>query len=105
MLSLAIPPQGFCEASCCSFLQIAKSCAIVDLIAGLAVILGSTFEFDPMTTQSDNTKAINDSELESASGGVTFDGEDMGKNVEISGSDNLEIGKVKVGPGETFTLG
>ena len=86
-------------------MAIAEPCAIIGLIAVYAAIPGSAFEFDPMTTQSDNTKAINDSELESASGGVTFDGEDMGKNVEISGSDNLEIGKVKVGPGETFTLG
>jgi hypothetical protein len=86
------------------FLQIAKSCAIVDLIAGFAVILGSTFEFDPMTTQPDNTKAINDSELEAASGGVTFDGQEMGKNVTISGSDNLKIDKIEVGDGDTFTF-
>lgn len=59
-----------------------------------------------MSTQSNEHKSVNDSELEAAAGGgsVTVDGEDRGKNVTFNGSDNNEIDNVTAGPGTITTF-
>ena len=59
-----------------------------------------------MSTQSNEHKSVNDSELEAAAGGgsVTVDGENRGKKVTFKGSDNNEIDDVTAGPDTIITF-
>ncbi|MEB3240860.1 MAG: hypothetical protein VKJ31_02330 [Synechococcus sp.] len=58
-----------------------------------------------MSTQPNELEAISDNELEAAAGGVSADGQDLGKNVTFDGSQNLEIGKLEAKAGDTVTFG
>ena len=50
-------------------------------------------------------EAVSDNELEAAAGGVSADGQDLGKNVSIDGSQNKTIAQLDVKPGETLNIG
>lgn len=58
-----------------------------------------------MSTQSNELEAVSDNELEAATGGVSADGQELGKNVSIDGSQNKTIGQSDAKPGETINFG
>ena len=58
-----------------------------------------------MSTQSNELEAVSDNELEAATGGVSADGQELGKNVSIDGSQNLKIGKLEGNAGDTINIG
>ena len=58
-----------------------------------------------MSTQSNELEAVSDNELEAATGGVSADGQELGKNVSIDGSQNKKIGQIDAKPGETINFG
>ena len=58
-----------------------------------------------MSTQPNELEAVSDNELEAAAGGVSADGQELGKNVNIDGSQNLKIGKLEVNAGDTINIG
>jgi len=58
-----------------------------------------------MSTQSNELEAVSDNELKAATGGVSADGQELGKNVSIDGSQNKTIGQIDAKPGETLNIG
>ena len=58
-----------------------------------------------MSNQSNELEAVSDNELEAAAGGVSADGKELGKKVNIDGSQNKTIGQLDVKPGETLNIG
>ena len=58
-----------------------------------------------MTNQLIELETISDNELAAAAGGVSADGQELGKNVTIDGSQNLNIGKLEAKAGDTVTFG
>lgn len=59
----------------------------------------------PMSTQPNEHEAVSDNELEAAAGGVSADGQELGKNVTIDGSKNMKIGKINGEAGSTINIG
>ena len=58
-----------------------------------------------MSTQPNELEAVSDNELEAATGGVSADGQEVGKNVSIDSSQNLKIGKLEGNAGDTINIG
>ena len=58
-----------------------------------------------MSTQSNELEAVSDNELEAATGGVSADGQELGKNVSIDGSQNKTIRQIDAKPGEKLNFG
>ena len=58
-----------------------------------------------MSNQSNELEAVSDNELEAAAGGVSADGKELGKKVNIDGSQNKTIGQLDVKHGETLNIG
>ena len=60
----------------------------------------------PMSTQPNEHEAVSDNELEAAAGGVSADGQELGKKVNIGGGpQNLNIAQVNGEADSVINLG